>query len=186
MVECRRARRVSSARGQAGCDAGSRRTSYAMPTRSSSRGGRPAEHHPAPARPRKPRHDKDLPPGHRHRGDHRHRPHKTRTDDVRHRRPTALKHQTAKAGVNAGCSRFALPKPTTRRASTGLTQFVQCGRVVGAKGRGCMPTEAGAPRNAAKAAAAIPRPVLSGVSASGRRVRSVGLSLADPAQLNPR
>jgi Phage integrase family len=43
-----------------------------------------------------------LPSGHRHRGDHRRRPHKTRTDDVRHRRPTPLKeHNTSNSGRSA-------------------------------------------------------------------------------------
>jgi site-specific recombinase XerC len=36
--------------------------------------GRAAQRDPAPTRPRKPRHDLDLPPGDRHRRDHRHRP----------------------------------------------------------------------------------------------------------------
>jgi hypothetical protein len=35
---------------------------------------RPAHRHPTPARPHQPRHHLDLPPGHRQRRDHRHRP----------------------------------------------------------------------------------------------------------------
>ena len=43
----------------------------------------------APAWPRQSRHDLDLSAGHRHRGDHRHRPRPARSDDVRHRRTPA-------------------------------------------------------------------------------------------------
>ncbi len=61
-------------------------------------GGRTAEHHPTPARPCQPGNDIDLPPRHRYRGDHRRRPHKTGTDDVRHRRPTPLRLRPRKGG----------------------------------------------------------------------------------------
>ena len=92
LVECRRARRASSAR-QPGRGATPVR---ATPATSCSRGrarsrGRTAEHHPTPARPCEPRNDIGLPSGHRHRGDHRRRPHKTGSDDVRHRRPAPLR-----------------------------------------------------------------------------------------------
>jgi integrase len=50
--------------------------------------GRAAERDPAPARPRQPRHDLDLPAGHRR--DHRHRPREACADDVRHRRTPTL------------------------------------------------------------------------------------------------
>jgi len=53
--------------------------------------GRPTEHHPTPARPRKSGDDINLPAGHRHRGDNRCRPHKTRPNDVRHRGPAPLR-----------------------------------------------------------------------------------------------
>jgi integrase len=52
--------------------------------------GRPAQRDPAPTRPRQPRHHLDLPAGHRHRRDHRHRPRPARANDVRHRRSAAL------------------------------------------------------------------------------------------------
>jgi hypothetical protein len=52
--------------------------------------GRPAQHHPAPARARQPRHDLYLPPRNRPRGDHRHRPYPTRPDDVGQRRAATL------------------------------------------------------------------------------------------------
>jgi integrase len=55
------------------------------------REGRAAEHHPAPARARQPRHHIDLPPGHRPGGDHHGRAHAPRADDVRYRRAPALK-----------------------------------------------------------------------------------------------
>src|SRR5215213_7719027 len=53
--------------------------------------GRAAQRHPAPTRPRQPRHHQHLPAGHRHRRDHRHRPRQARADDVRKRRPAALR-----------------------------------------------------------------------------------------------
>jgi hypothetical protein len=64
-----------------------------------------AEHHPAPARPRQPRHDVDLPTGDRPRGDHRHRPHAPSADDVRQRRAAAL---IERAAITSG-SATALP-----------------------------------------------------------------------------
>jgi len=60
------------------------------------REGGPAQHHPAPARARQPRHDVDLPPRNRPRGDHRHRPHTTRPDDVGQRRAATLIDRIAK------------------------------------------------------------------------------------------
>jgi hypothetical protein len=45
--------------------------------------------------------DIDLPAGHRHRGNHRRRPYKTRTGDVRHRRPTPLRTRTTPNGGSA-------------------------------------------------------------------------------------
>ena len=49
-----------------------------------------AQHHPAPARARQPRHHLDLPARNRPRGDHRHRPDTPRADDVGQRRAAAL------------------------------------------------------------------------------------------------
>ena len=60
--------------------------------------GRAAQCDPAAARPRQPRHDLDLPSGHRHRRDHRRRPRQARADDVRHRRPAALSNPTPDSG----------------------------------------------------------------------------------------
>jgi hypothetical protein len=107
MVECSRARRASSTR-QPGRGATPVRTTPATscPRPGTRAGGRPAKHHPTPARPCKPRNDIDLSPGHRHRGDHPRRPHKTCTDDVRHRRATPLRdHHTP----NSGSATSALP-----------------------------------------------------------------------------
>jgi integrase len=85
---------------RAGVRAASRRTSCATRTRAR----RAAEHHPAPARPRQPRHDLDLPPRHRPRGDHRDRPHAPSADDVRQRRPAALSVASAGASRRSGCA----------------------------------------------------------------------------------
>jgi integrase len=54
------------------------------------RGGRAAQHHPAPARTCQPRHHVDLPTRDRSRGDHHGRAHARPADDVRQRRPPAL------------------------------------------------------------------------------------------------
>jgi hypothetical protein len=85
---------------RAGVRAASRRTSCATRTRAR----RAAEHHPAPARPRQPRHDLDLPPRHRPRGDHRDRPHAPSADNVRQRRPAALGVASAGASRRSGCA----------------------------------------------------------------------------------
>ena len=61
---------------------------------------RGAQCHPAPARPRQPRHDQHLPAGHRYRRDHCRRPRPARAHDVRHRRPASLSDpKTATAGA---------------------------------------------------------------------------------------
>ena len=52
---------------------------------------RAPDRHPAPARPQQPRHHLGLPPGHRQRRDHRHRPRPTRTHGSRQRIATTLK-----------------------------------------------------------------------------------------------
>ena len=52
-------------------------------------------------RTRQPRHDVDLPAGHRHRGDHRHRPLPTRPDDVRDRRAPAMTNGGSAPGAPA-------------------------------------------------------------------------------------
>jgi hypothetical protein len=82
---------------------------------------RAAERHPAPARPREPRHHLGLPPRHRHRGDHRHGPRATRTDDVRQRWTPDLKDRRRErpalplvpdqAGVRALTPRTLGPRP---------------------------------------------------------------------------
>jgi hypothetical protein len=99
MVECCRARRASSAR-QPGRGATPVRATPATscPRPGARAGGRTAEHHPTPARPCQPGNDIDLPPRHRYRRDHRRRPHKTGTNDVRHRRPTPLRPRPPKGG----------------------------------------------------------------------------------------
>jgi hypothetical protein len=57
--------------------------------------GRAAQRHPAPARPRQSGDDLDLPPGHRHRGDHRDCPCKASADDAGQRRVPVLTHRQA-------------------------------------------------------------------------------------------
>ena len=52
--------------------------------------GRSAQHHPAPTRARQPRHDLDLPPANRSRGDHRRGTRPPRADDVGQRRAATL------------------------------------------------------------------------------------------------
>ena len=79
---------------------------------------RGAEHHPAPARSRQPRHHLDLPAGHRHRGDHRRRPQPARADDVRHRRSAALTTWRERPNAHAHhCSYLQSARPTTTPAS---------------------------------------------------------------------
>jgi hypothetical protein len=67
-----------------------RRTSSGTLTPSSSLARGAAGRHPAPARPQQPRHHLRLPPGHRQRRDHRHRPCPPRADDPGQRIATAL------------------------------------------------------------------------------------------------
>jgi hypothetical protein len=69
--------------------------------------GRAVEHHSAPARPRESRHDVDLPARDRPRGDHRHRAHAPRANDVRQRLPAALIQSPAATSGSA----TALPAP---------------------------------------------------------------------------
>ncbi len=57
------------------------------------REGVPLKYHPAPARARQPRHDVDLPPGDRYRGDHRGGQLPASADDARQRRAPALRHR---------------------------------------------------------------------------------------------
>jgi integrase len=75
--------------------------------------GRAVEHHPAPARPRQPRHHLDLPARDRPRGDHRDRPHASGADDVRQCRASAL---IASTTVCAGAPRRSRSR-LTKRAS---------------------------------------------------------------------
>jgi Phage integrase family len=77
------------------------------------RRGRAPQHHPAPARPRQSRHDVDLPPRDRPRGDHRHRAHAPGSDDVRQRRVTALIESPRPTSGSA----TALPLRPAKRAS---------------------------------------------------------------------
>ena len=77
--------------------------------------GRAAEHHPAAARPRQPRHNLDLPAGDRPRGDHRHRPHASGADDVGKRRAPALT-RSRRVGAPYGRSRFAPGEASVRTA----------------------------------------------------------------------
>ena len=63
---------------------------------------RAADRHPTPARPQQPRHHLRLPPGHRQRGDHRHCPRATRTNDPR--QPIAA---TLRRPLLAQCGRHA-------------------------------------------------------------------------------
>jgi hypothetical protein len=91
VVRRRRPRRVSSARRTRGCPA----SVCAAPAASRARArvgsrGRAAQHHPTATRARQPRHYLDLPARDRPRGDHRHRPHAPRADDVRQHRAAAL------------------------------------------------------------------------------------------------
>ena len=58
---------------------------------------RAADRHPTPAGPQQPRHHLRLPPGHRQRRDHRHRPRPTRTDDPRQRIASTLRTPASRA-----------------------------------------------------------------------------------------
>jgi integrase len=69
--------------------------------------GRTTQHHPAPARPRQPRHDEHLPARDRHRGDHRDRPRKASADDAGECRPSVLRHPVS-CGSAERRSRFIL------------------------------------------------------------------------------
>jgi hypothetical protein len=78
--------------------------------------GRAAEHHPAPARARQPRHDVDLSAGDRPRGDHHGRARTPRADDVRDRRAQALTRAMATtSGSVHRRSRSSLAKRAPRR-----------------------------------------------------------------------
>jgi integrase len=74
--------------------------------------GRAAERDPAPARSHQPRHDLDLPPRDRHRGDHRDRPRPARPNDVGDRRSAPVASRPPQA---AGALR-ALPLAMDKRA----------------------------------------------------------------------
>jgi hypothetical protein len=92
--------------------------------------GRAAEHHPTAARSCEPRHDFHLPPRHRPGGDNRDGPHAPGTDDVRQRRPAALRRM--------GGSAPALPlrhgEASVRTPRSGRVVLVPCGSVPGAIG----------------------------------------------------
>jgi hypothetical protein len=72
------------------CGVGSRRISCATRTRWSWPARACRSTSSSASSPRQPRHDVDLPPGNRPRGDHRRRPGAARPDDVGHRRVTTL------------------------------------------------------------------------------------------------
>ena len=123
MVECRSPRRVPP-HGRSGRRETTVRAASAPPRprgRTRARGRR-AEHHPAPARARQPGHDQHLPPRHRHRGDHRHRPRQMRTDDVRHRGAPASERPIAEGAQAIAPSRHSMhargpSRPLRRKAS---------------------------------------------------------------------
>jgi hypothetical protein len=80
--------------------------------------GRPAEHHPASTRARESRHDLDLPPRHRPRGDHRRRPRPPCADDVCQRRAAPLNAASpsgsaASAPASPGPKQACEPFPLT-------------------------------------------------------------------------
>src|SRR5215204_3401317 len=107
---------------------------------------RAAERHPAPARPREPRHHLGLPPRHRHRGDHRHGPRATRTDDVRQRWTPDLKDRRWErpgAPARPGPSRRPCPDPPHARASSAASVVRTSAETLAFNGRArlCWPAD---------------------------------------------
>lgn len=111
-------RRVQAPRGQDGRQAPARSASAAPRARAGAGPrGRVVEHHPAPSRPRQPRHHVDPPPRDRRRGDHHRRAHSAPADDVRQRpaqglnRPVQRERNTAlplRLGNRAPCARASM------------------------------------------------------------------------------
>jgi Phage integrase family len=129
--------------------AGVRRPLRAAPAASRARARtrprrRAAEHHPAPAQPRQPRHDLDLPARHRPRGDHRHRPHAPRTNDVRERRPAAVIELATHPAGAPRRSRCRMAKQASRRDRSRRVVLVPRERLAGTAGRTRIGETAGA------------------------------------------
>jgi hypothetical protein len=80
-----------------------------------------AQRHPAPARPRQPRHDLDRPAGHRDRRDHRDGARPPRTDDVRHRRTPALINENDDGGSAARAPAIACWSPCSPPGKANVT-----------------------------------------------------------------
>ena len=117
VVGHRGALRVPPAGRPGGCPAQVRAASAPPRARARARPrGRAAEHHPAPARACKSRHDVDLPPGDRPRREHRGRAHAPRGDDVRQRRAAALSGAATTSGGAPGA-----PAPPGRSERPGGT-----------------------------------------------------------------
>ena len=91
VVDRRRSSRVAAHGGHSGCPPTIRPASAAArPRRRDGSRRRAARRHPTAARPQQPRHHLGLPPRHRQRRDHRHRPHPPRADDPGQHVPSAL------------------------------------------------------------------------------------------------
>jgi hypothetical protein len=104
--------------------AGVRRRAAPRPRTRTRPRGRAAQHHPAPARACQPRHDLDLPPRNRPRGDHRRRPRPTGADDVGQRRAPTLSDGITSgsapgAPASSGASRRGPLDPQRSRGSSG-------------------------------------------------------------------
>jgi hypothetical protein len=96
--------------------AGSRRTSCATRTPSSSPARAWRSTSSSGSSATQPRHDFDLPSGHRHRRDHRHRPRQARADDVRLRRPATLNNPNGVSGSRRSRSRSRCPARAGHRS----------------------------------------------------------------------
>ncbi len=92
-----------------------------------------AEHHPAPARPRQPRHHLDLPARDRPRGDHHGRAHAPRADDVCQRRAAALIEHPATTSGSATALPLCSGEASTWAAQLTQSSLVPCGRRVSAR-----------------------------------------------------
>jgi hypothetical protein len=115
--------RVPPARRSGGGQASVRAAPAAPCARAGARPrGRPAQHHPAPTRAHQPRHDVDLPPRDRPRGDHRHRPDTPRADDVGQCRTAALIESPA---TMSGSARRAPAPPWRSERRNGPTHTTE-------------------------------------------------------------
>ena len=147
-----RAHRVPPARRSRWCQAPV--CAAPAPARTRPRAGprrRAAEHHPAPARPRQPRHHLDLPAGHRPRGDHRHRPHAPGTDDVRQRRSATLSDKSG----SARRSRLPLTNKAPARNASTLAPVVRSESLVRREQDARISAESGSGAHRAPDAAAL-------------------------------